>query len=120
MAEIAVAFNHFPELAAVFLAGSIRLSHDAGQYMYETAVATSPVLTGAMRASHRLHDLDAEHWDVTVQEDEAQAGEKTYALFVNGGTIHMSAQPWLTNAAVATVAFVEEHAAAVLGGSAGA
>ncbi len=92
--------NRFPELAALLPLAMRATTDHAAQTLYTTAVDTCPVDTGDMQASHLIEKPDDDHWEVSVQKETAASGGKTYALFVNGGTIHMAAQPWLTDASV--------------------
>jgi HK97 gp10 family phage protein len=101
---IEVLFNRFPAIAEMLPEAMNQLTHDDAQALYDEAVATCPVDTGAMRDSHKIEEIEPGHWEVSVQKDDGLSGGKTYALFVNGGTIHMAAQPWFTDAIVSASA----------------
>ncbi len=93
--------NRFPELAALLPLAMRATTDHAAQTLYDQAYENCPMDTGDMKASHLIEKPDDDHWEVSVQKETAASGGKTYALFVNGGTIHMAAEPWLTDASIA-------------------
>lgn len=87
------------EISALLPGAIDGVAEHAANTLYTAAVAGSPVLTGDMRDSHLIEKV-GDHWEVSVQKEAAQNGEKTYAWLVNDGTVHQAAQPWFTNAAI--------------------
>lgn len=98
---IEVMANKFAAIAGELAAAMNKLTEDDARLLYQTARDTCPVDTGAMRDSHLVEEIEPGHWEVSVQKEAALAGERTYANYVNSGTIHMSAQPWFQDAIIA-------------------
>lgn len=105
---IEVLSNRFGAIAAELPELMNQMTHDDAQVLYDAAVSTCPVDTGAMRDSHLIEEIEPGHWEVSVQKEAGLSGGKTYALFVNGGTIHMAAQPWFTDAIFAASAKMKD------------
>lgn len=96
--------NQFNAIAMGLSAQADRLVEMAAQALYSQAVATCPVDSGAMKDAHQVEKMANGSWEVTVQKEQAMRGERTYAMFVNFGTIHMGARPWFSDAIVSAEA----------------
>jgi len=105
--------NRFPELAALLPLAVDHVADHAAETLTSTAIDLCPVDTGDMQASIKKEKTGESAYEVSVQKDAAAAGEKTYALFVDGGTIHMRAQPFLTDASIKAMQELESLSALV-------
>ncbi len=90
--------NRFPELAALLPTAMDHVADHAAETLTSTAIDLCPVDTGDMQASIKKEKTGESAFEVSVQKDAAAAGEKTYALFVDSGTIHMRAEPFFHDA----------------------
>jgi HK97 gp10 family phage protein len=93
-----VLMNRFPEIAVALPVLMDGVADHAATVLHDTAVDLCPVDTGAMQASILKEKTDEDHYEVSVQKNEALSGSKTYALFVDSGTVHMAAQPFFHDA----------------------
>src|SRR5437773_2523452 len=101
MAEYArIVFNRIPEVQLELEARVQELADHAAEITAEEARARAPVLTGRLRDS-----IGAEGGRVTVGAP--------YAAFVEYGTAHNAAEPFLTPAVSGAVPRIEEEAAAI-------
>jgi HK97 gp10 family phage protein len=91
---VTVAFNNFGLFGAELMAKMDGVVDHAAQALTDDAINRSPVDTGAMQASIKKEKVGEGSYEVSVQKDEAASGGKTYAHFVNGGTIFQRAQPF--------------------------
>ena len=96
--SVVVVLNKFPVLAALVGPEVEKLLAAVAEDRMHAAQESSPVDTGAMQAAHAWEQISATEADVTVQK----GADKTYGAYVNFGTIHMSAQPWFTDAMAGT------------------
>ncbi len=102
-AQIVILENRFPAIAARIVEASQQILRDGAQVVYDEAVTTSPVRTGALQLSHIIEvEGDAR----TVRATGGDKGRQ-YAAYVDRGTIHMAAQPWFTRASEVGAAAIE-------------
>jgi len=94
-------FNHFPELAALLEPVLAEIVSETADEVQQSAQANAPVETGYLRDSITVEDGESSTEKVVVVGAD-------YGVYVEFGTRHMTAEPYLTPAAEAAQAVFEE------------
>lgn len=102
-----VVYNHFPKIAAGLEGKAEAIVAKAALDIEAGAKLRAPVDTGTLRASIQASRVGPAHWRVTVGVD--------YGLYVEMGTRHMAAQPYLHPAVQAAEATFRQAMKGLLG-----
>lgn len=89
---VIVEYNHLPRCAAECIARQDDLSTAVAKVMHNTASTMAPVLTGALKAGVQV--TEGNPAEVTASSIEGGA-TREYAQYVEYGTRHASAQPFM-------------------------
>lgn len=88
-------YNHFPKIIRGMKPRAAVIVAKAALDIQAGAQRRAPVDTGTLKASIQAKRISATHWEVWVGVD--------YGIYLEYGTVHMAAQPYL-RPAVADVA----------------
>lgn len=82
-----VVYDHFPQIIAGMGPQADRIVRKAALDIQANAQTRAAVRTGLLKSSIRARRVGPAHWEVTVGV--------AYGIYVEYGTVHMAAQPFL-------------------------
>lgn len=88
-------FNHFGAVIRTVSKGSGNLAKDNADFMRDAAKVHAPVDTGLLKISIHTEVAGHDHYQVIADTQAANRTARAYAHYVEYGTRHMAAQPYM-------------------------